>query len=1759
MYDQGNYAPQFRYGPPRPPLPFPQGLLAPLPPVVQPGPNPPVYHHALPPPPPPPPPSLVQQGQLIQVPNPGAINLGLPFVPPPTSVHGSSQVTHPYSNVQQTSQYPSTLTTQNMHHISPVHPPATPLSGPSHPEMIRAPVLPRVLPPPPSQGQILYRTPLHPPLPGGSQGHQHVGPLPSPPPSSFVPVTPVPFSSFVHTPIEDAYPPSMPPPPPPPPPSSPPPIPSSPPPSPPKSFESSSTSALDAASPTSHHSESGLVYEKPTTSVEKLIDVVDTVALPVQSMEDVPVHDDSQNAEGTSFGKMESLAEYGFSTRGEATTDILPPPPKPPAEEVVRKIEVLCQFIAKNGPDFEDMARKREFGNPEFAFLFGGEPGSGAAIAHDYFQWMKRKSLSESKPCNVPGQSNLLPRTLEIKYSPQHCISTDEDASGSQANSDMDMEDDVNKSDKDQEVSQSVEGTSGEPVSLCNEFLVVKEKLHVEKSLTGHITETLPEHDDSPFGMASTKDRCAGMNSDGAVECTLDLSIKKVTSPVLDDLSSSEASPDAGGISHKVVSSPLIQGGSPFRLIQGYASDDSAEDNDDGAFLENVSPVKDLPCTVEVAADMCQDTGTGLDVSVDSRMTEKGVILFNESIVIDPMSIPDSFPESLKVGEASDIPSDALVLSSKADELGTINDGNQISNEPAASRDASEQNSSLHCDVFSTDHQDGKLQNEDAKQRPTHLKVDEFGRLVREGASDSDSDGPRHSVRRGKRGRSRSRSRSPQDRRRRRRSRSPWRRKERWSRSRSLSPKKRRSRSRSPAFRRMGEFGFEKIKRERNCKDFLRGRCKRGGSCRFQHHDSSLHDGARSYRTKQLQHLEAPHDAGKIFSRGEIKNVTTKVSGFEEGMDQDMPAVHITDAPKKEALDGKTEPISPRADVQPINSNEAGQSTSILAGDVGQHEKVQETISQLWEKVEPTVQLLDFEDLKRPAENLPALPLDRSPKQSPTNVLKQNSPGESFHSQPQSAECSVAQLPMDNASASLALPVHENAGHDPQQIDSPNVSHSLPPQISPTVPVVCEPYPAQSTMSQPSSQSPPPQSIASKEFHPPSYPAIGNHFQPSHLPLPQDINTPHVSLPPKDYSLPLAGTSFGSQSAPLERFPPSQAPLQDQHSHFLGPQNPSWTSFQVAPSYGSHPVQFPQNTMHSRNNFAHAMMEPYQFEEHAHSLVHSQSFLPMEGPQRPPLQLADFRPKPLPVDPMQEHHLGGPSFIREEHFTHSVLPERKLFHPAPQQDYYLHPRPQLRDEQHFPLPVRDDVQNIEAPPNQRFNSQFQLPGFTTSTSIFPDNVHSHNVPFPRESPAKLVQSFSKEDFGTMSRQLPYGFQPSGTDGFSSHFSAPVKVDSSRYSSSLLENKQALLSSVGGSKISSTTHYNPFASTFEQPPGGSKFNSSVFRHEIDTNYRSKYESSFGLSHVPTDGQGVVGLGSRQMASPPDSGRPGGQILPRSGDSSLAVALGQLNDRAHPREAPAESFPGARSQYARESIAGNQYDPLFDSIEPSSSTLRKFVHVQERDLNSDVSRAVDVVSRLTGSHRPLDIEENNKRKEVAAAAVTVSPENDEFGETAEVDAVENGSPQTGEGKNWSPGSQNVATGDVEIDQVRSPGKSKKTKDSRSMKLFKSAIADFVKEVLKPSWRQGNMSKEAFKTIVKKTVDKVSGAMKNHQIPKSQAKINQYVESSQRKLTKLVMGYVDKGFQQKLEIVAMVAMSCHFIRWFLKLSWANALKKI
>ncbi|PIN07625.1 Transcription factor Abd-B, contains HOX domain [Handroanthus impetiginosus] len=357
--------------------------------------------------------------------------------------------------------------------------------------------------------------------------------------------------------------------------------------------------------------------------------------------------------------------------------------------------------------------------------------------------------------------------------------------------------------------------------------------------------------------------------------------------------------------------------------------------------------------------------------------------------------------------------------------------------------------------------------------------------------------------------------------------------------------------------------------------------------------------------------------------------------------------------------------------------------------------------------------------------------------------------------------------------------------------------------------------------------------------------------------------------------------------------------------------------------------------------------------------------------------------------------------------------------------------------------------------------------------------------FAQAQPNSAMQSLPKERHGSLGGGLPsdststhghpcfqqasHGPQHSGACGLSAELDEPGSSSMSRITPDFPEKNHPYLRDFVESTISN--HFNPYASTFDLPLS-SKFSSNALIQENDKTIHPKYGTPVGLSSVSVDAEKNGGIGSRKSLHPG---------LPAESESVV------------PR-------PG-----------GDQYDPLFDSIEPASNSFSKADH-EKHETTGDS----DNMMKFRGSGRALDT-----KHEGAAASTNNSLENEEYGETAdaEVGAVLNASPSNPDD------ATDMNAGEIEIDQVKASGKKKKSKDSRSMKLFKVSIATFVKEVLKPSWRQGNMSKEAFKTIVKKTVDKVSGAMKGHHVPKSQAKINHYIDSSRGKLTKLVMGYVDK----------------------------------
>lgn len=810
-----------------------------------------------------------------------------------------------------------------------------------------------------------------------------------------------------------------------------------------------------------------------------------------------------------------------------------------------------------------------------------------------------------------------------------------------------------------------------------------------------------------------------------------------------------------------------------------------------------------------------------------------------------------------------------------------------------------------------------------------------------------------------------------------------------------------------------------------DCFDFLRGRCYRGASCRYLHHDSQKSDGSRHHRSKQ-HYPQPPPGSKNSGTHEEMKKISQKVSDLEqEIMGQEMQLSHgmpggSVGAAKNVKIDYNKENSVSDA-LQRVIADEDTVGFDIIKSDFSREvaAKLPET-KVVQDEPEDCTTHVD-ENVQGAVESDRPLVVDSFPSITVGDADILRSHDEASHSLR-----SLKDSAIQHSQSDLSDPVLEDAHPPPQQTTDSSMSDSSPDKTSTTSQ---KKLPANETVSNITDFADNPSQIV------PLLPPAS---------LSEVVNVPCMKQLARDSSLIPQTAAFQSQSAPLEGFPPYMLP--NQNSLFSGPPNSSWASLPLPrlllPPYdstvntGAAPpstsLQFQQNHLLSRNDFGSQMvLRPYSTELPGHS--HAAEFQhrahsPVQEPHRPPLHVEDFR-KPLPGCNPSNQQFGGPSVFREDCLTQLPMQGLSTSNCSTQRKTY--PQPMTSTQESPASKIRS------------FPGDSLTPGeiLTSSSQIYPYAQH---------------------------QQPPYGLHHSVPD---SVYGLSGKISSSRYPPDVLDtNQPSCVPDFGVSR--SSTHYNPYASTFEQPLS-SRFSSDVFRQEKDARYPGKYDNPLSLNHASVDGHGVS-VGSRQAAYSPNSARGTGIIIPRSG--------------------------------------GDQYDPLFDSIEPSSNSFKKFDHIQKWEASNDSN----LMLRLSGSNKPLDMEENNKKKEVGGIALATSLDNEEFGETAdaEVGDVENGS------QNDPNSIANVNMGEIEIDQIKSPGKSKKSKESRSMKHFKVALADFVKEVLKPSWRQGNMSKEAFKTVVKKTVDKVSGAVKGHQIPKSKAKINQYIDSSQRKLTKLVM---------------------------------------
>ncbi|KAF2282312.1 hypothetical protein GH714_043841 [Hevea brasiliensis] len=220
--------------------------------------------------------------------------------------------------------------------------------------------------------------------------------------------------------------------------------------------------------------------------------------------------------------------------------------------KIVQKIEDLCQLIAKNGSSYEDMARLKESGNPEFKFLFGDK--------------------------------------IQPAMSTNHLMVTTEPHSP--ADSDMEMEDDITRSEVDQAMNQPVESASQATDPVSSKF-DAKKQLHTLSSSAG---SQQPQ-------WFYLKDRVK--KAAAAAEC----------------------------IYSDSYSGQVMKGSSPFSLLQDYASNDNS-DNDEDPCLKDANPETVSPLVAVGTENLHRDTRLDLKGHTGSKSlykTERGFGLLPES------------------------------------------------------------------------------------------------------------------------------------------------------------------------------------------------------------------------------------------------------------------------------------------------------------------------------------------------------------------------------------------------------------------------------------------------------------------------------------------------------------------------------------------------------------------------------------------------------------------------------------------------------------------------------------------------------------------------------------------------------------------------------------------------------------------------------------------------------------------------------------------------------------------------------------------------------------------------------------------------------------------------------------------------------------------------------------------------------------------------------------------------------------------------
>ena len=201
---------------------------------------------------------------------------------------------------------------------------------------------------------------------------------------------------------------------------------------------------------------------------------------------------------------------------------------------------------------------------------------------------------------------------------------------------------------------------------------------------------------------------------------------------------------------------------------------------------------------------------------------------------------------------------------------------------------------------------------------------------------------------------------------------------------------------------------------------------------------------------------------------------------------------------------------------------------------------------------------------------------------------------------------------------------------------------------------------------------------------------------------------------------------------------------------------------------------------------------------------------------------------------------------------------------------------------------------------------------------------------------------------------------------------------------------------------------------------------------------------------------------------------------------------------------------------------QYDPFRDIEQPERASLKHSSYGQTQDIQSVSGQNLlecDIRSQISAFDKSYSGHDKAVPAVEAESAANSASEAQNKSMTEEenpmvpgsIKALLKASRSNNEGK--SKGQR-----DLKVDNGRL-GNELDDEESKAIRCFRAALIEYVKELMRPIWHEGLLSKDVYKVIVQKAEDKILSTLQPTEVPNSTDSIKQYLSSSRSKIWKLI----------------------------------------